>query len=324
MRLKVLCGLITAVTVIFACCFLFSCEETGEVIDGEKEESVNIKKAIEIATAEDLMKISEKMDGDYVLVNDIDLSSYPNWEPIGGAYGENIFVGTLYGDGHSISGLRRASSITEKNSRIYFGLFGQVGGNGKIVDLTLKDVYVTMTGPEVNNASTKVFCGAFAGAFYGTAESLRVESGTVSYSVCTNGCAYTGGLFGLAIGATVKDCSNNAAVVSGRYAGVGGGICGYASNSGFENCKNTGSISSYCTSFGGAAYSGGIVGEAFSKNPNTYTFCESTGHLSYDYYGNFDASSSFGGVLGWISGGALDWSGDSSSIEAHKVDQLFQ
>ena len=313
MKRKTFKGIFTVMLLVLLGCFLLcSCGEEGA--DG----------AIKIATAEDLIKISEKMDGDYVLVNNIDLSSYPNWEPIGGAYGESIFTGTLDGDGYSITGLRRTASFSEKNSRIYFGLFGHVGGTGKIVDLTFENVNISMTGPNVNNESTKVFCGALAGSFYGTAENVCVKTGTVSYSVCTNGCAFTGGLFGLTVGATVENCSNNAAIVSGRYAGIGGGICGYASNSTFISCKNTGSVSTYCTSFGGVAYSGGIVGESFSKNPNTYTSCKSTGALSYDYYGEFDASSSLGGVLGWISGGALDWKGNSSELEAHQVDQLYQ
>lgn len=306
--LKVLFAL--ALTVILSCFLLCACNDESN--------------AIEIATAEDLIKISEKMDGNYILVKDIDLSAYPNWEPIGGAYGESVFTGTLNGNGYSIKGLRRTASFSEKNSRIYFGLFGHVGGTGEITDLTLENVSVSMTGPNVNNESTKVFCGALAGSFYGSAKNVCVKTGTVSYSVCTNGCAFTGGLFGLAIGATIESCSNGAAIVSGRYAGIGGGICGYASNSKFEDCENTGTVSSYCTSFGGVAYSGGIVGEAFSKNPNTYTSCKSTGALSYDYYGDFDASSSLGGVLGWISGGALDWKGNAAEIEAHSLDQLLQ
>jgi len=305
---------VTVFVALFSCFLLCSCEDTEGADNGP----------IEIATPEDLINIANKMDGNYVLVNNIDLSTYPNWEPIGGAYGEASFSGTLNGNGHSIIGLKRTASFAEKNSRIYFGLFGHVSVSGKITDLSFENVSVSMTGPEVNNSSTKVFCGTLAGAFYGSAEGVDVKSGTMSYSVCTNGCAYTGGLFGLCVGANIKSCSNSATVVSGRYAGVGGGICGYASNSQFDSCKNTGSVSTYCTSFGGVAYSGGIVGEAFSSNPNEYTSCENEGSLRYDYYGDFDPSSSLGGILGWIGGGKLDWSGNSDNIEAHQINQLFQ
>ena len=38
---------------------------------------------IEIATAEDLAAIRSNLSDSYVLVADIDLSAYENWEPIG-------------------------------------------------------------------------------------------------------------------------------------------------------------------------------------------------------------------------------------------------
>lgn len=313
MKKRTIKGLLTlAIIALLTCLLLCACNKADDT------------GIIEISTAEDLIRISERMDRDYILVNDIDLTAYPDWEPIGGAYGKNIFTGTLDGNGYSISGLRRTNSFAEKDNRIYFGLFGHVGGAGRVVNLTFKNVNVSMTGPAVDNSQTRVFCGALAGAFYGTAENVTVANGTMSYNVCTNGCAYTGGLFGLAIGATIKNCVNGSAVVSGRYGSSGGGICGYASNTKFENCKNAGSVSTYCTSFGGAAYSGGIVGEAFSNNPNEYIACENIGNLSFGYYGDFDPSSSLGGLLGWISGGALNWHGDSNDIEAHKINELIQ
>ena len=73
-------------------------------------------KGIAIRSAEDLAKIGVDedypLDGDYVLVTDIDLSGYKSWEPIGGAAGKSgqwngkgIFTGTFDGRNHIIWGL---------------------------------------------------------------------------------------------------------------------------------------------------------------------------------------------------------------------------
>ena len=77
-----------------------------------------------IFTIEDLYSINSNMDGDYILMNDLDLSEATSnggdwdfmgngWEPIGsgGAYGNTAFTGTFDGNGYTIKGLR--INITE-------------------------------------------------------------------------------------------------------------------------------------------------------------------------------------------------------------------
>ena len=56
-----------------------------------------------ITTATDLQNMNLDLAGDYVLGNDIDASSIPNFDPVGDAV--TPFTGTFDGQGHTITGL---------------------------------------------------------------------------------------------------------------------------------------------------------------------------------------------------------------------------
>ena len=226
------------------------------------------------------------MDSHYRLTNNIDLSQYSNWESIGGFYKENAFTGVFDGGGHTINGLKRTADITEMNNRIYFGLFGYIGADGIVKNLKFSNVAIFMDGPEVNNANTRVFVGVVGGSIYGTVENVEIISGTCSYNICTNGNAYVGGIAGVTYQATIRNCTNNANIVSGRYFGVAGGITGFSTDSDFYSCTNTGAVDAWCTGWGGIAYAGGIAGEGCSVDGYTPTFynCYNTGTLTPHYY----------------------------------------
>ena len=70
-----------------------------------------------ITDATGLDNIRLNLAGDYVLGADIDLSSVPNWVPIGDS--TTPFTGTLDFSGYSISGLTISRDTTD-----YVGLFG--------------------------------------------------------------------------------------------------------------------------------------------------------------------------------------------------------
>ena len=73
---------------------------------------------IPITTAEEFNSIRNDLNGTYILVQDIDLSKYTQWEPIGTV--ENPFKGNLYGNGHTVSGM----TITRYPDTGAVGLFG--------------------------------------------------------------------------------------------------------------------------------------------------------------------------------------------------------
>ena len=101
--------------------------------------------SVKISNAQELHQIRDNPSGDYVLVEDIDLSGIDNFEPI-----EN-FTGTFDGNGHKISNLTidrpdeshvGLFSTVDEDTR----LFGLVDDEGTIENVTLKDANVTADG----------------------------------------------------------------------------------------------------------------------------------------------------------------------------------
>ena len=100
-------------------------EESGEIVSEDIElSSVSdvslMATSYNIYTAADLANISNDLSGVYYLQNDIDLSGYTNWTPIGtGNDNGQYFNGVFDGQGHTISGLTMSG-----DGYTYSGLFG--------------------------------------------------------------------------------------------------------------------------------------------------------------------------------------------------------
>ena len=109
----------------------------------------------QIASAEQLQLIRENLAGHYVLVADIDLSGYENWEPIGAfrslsdapedaevPHPDYAFTGTFDGAGHTISNLTVSAA-----SPMGAGLFGCASGTESeeayIGNFTLENIDVS-------------------------------------------------------------------------------------------------------------------------------------------------------------------------------------
>lgn len=109
----------------------------------------------QIATAEQLNLIREDLTAHYVLIADVDLSGYENWEPIGAfqslsdapedaevPHPDYAFTGTFDGAGHTITNLTVSASAP-----MGAGLFGCASGteNGEayIGNFTLENINVS-------------------------------------------------------------------------------------------------------------------------------------------------------------------------------------
>ena len=114
----------------------------------------------EIATAEHLDEVREDLDAHYVLVDDIDLSGEPNWDPIGDD--TTPFTGSFDGDFHTIENL-----TIDRGNEDYVGLFGSTD-DATISNLTLENVDIS--------GENRV--GAVAGNFDGVMSKVAVD-GTV-------------------------------------------------------------------------------------------------------------------------------------------------
>lgn len=133
-----------ALSLTFILCFgvlsLAHAENSAEVPEGYTP----------IYTAEDLYNIRNDLADKYILMNDIDLSVYENWEPIGTS--EAPFTGELNGNGFFIKNLK--IDVVAEKAKNYHGLFGVASGsffknviveNGTISVKTSKDTDLTET-----------------------------------------------------------------------------------------------------------------------------------------------------------------------------------
>ncbi len=116
------------------------------------------------------------LDGIYVLANNIDLSAYENWSPIG-ASPTKAFRGKFYGNYNTIENLKITSPsvyVNEKNeSQYYAGLFGYVGEKAVISNLRVEgDIAVT--------PSADTYIGAVAAYNNGTIQNCYDK---VTYNV---------------------------------------------------------------------------------------------------------------------------------------------
>ncbi len=175
---------------------------------------------IEIASAEQLVAISENLSGKYKLVADINLSDI-NWTPLGTTTAP--FIGSLDGDGYLIKNLK-------VSGQDYSGLFGY--SLGKLANIKLVDIIV--------NSEQSDYVGGLAGYSSG-----KVVNCSVTGNSSIIGGSYTGGLVGYATGLINKsytDCT-----VKGSYGA--GGLIGRAYNSdtpstmSVSECYTSGNIS---------------------------------------------------------------------------------
>ncbi|MBN2434036.1 MAG: hypothetical protein JXK07_02070 [Spirochaetes bacterium] len=219
----------------------------------------------------------------YHVMRDIDLSTFPNWEPISKASDSyplapsTPFSGIISGRDKTISNLK----ITD-NTSINNGLFAQTAAGSQIRDLHFINSYVS-----VNNSNT----GVLAGVNEGTISGCTLTGGTVS------GQATTGGLTGRNRG-TITGCMVLTSQVSGTGTTIGS-ICGFNESGMIEYCHSEGSVnstnndtggitggnsgilrynSSSCdvTSSGSTQNTGGIAG----SNTGSIDYCFFNGHVS--------------------------------------------
>ncbi len=153
-----------------------------------------------ISTPEQLDYIREYLndhDVHFRQVADIDLEEYNNWQPIG-SY-RNIFEGTYDGNGFIIRNLR-----IECNGISDAGLFGYLGPEGKLKNITLQEVEVT----------GNRYVGGLLGRNEGTVKQSSVSGNVQGIH------EFVGGLIGANLG-TVKNCSMQG-FVTGEERYVGG------------------------------------------------------------------------------------------------------
>ena len=206
---------------------------------------------IYITTAQQLKQLADEVNaGDsksgktYLLANDIDLSVYPNWSPIG-TYSQVScpFSGVFDGQNHTISNL----TCTSADTKGYAGLFGNF--NGKVQNLILRDAQITVKGICAgtvvceNKGGQVLNCAMIGGSVKGECD----VGGVVGYNEGTvENCYATGDVTALSDGwdyyaggvvcyneGTVQNCYAAGRVESEARAG---GVVGYNIQGTIQNC----------------------------------------------------------------------------------------
>ncbi len=218
MNFKHILSIILVFVLSFGFCSVAIADETAEIPEGYTP----------IYTAEDLNNIRNDLDGKYILMNDIDLSEYENWEPIGVSGAP--FTGQFNGNNHKVSSMiiNREYNGSEN---IYYGLFGYINGTSNGNEYTIKDLTVL-------DARINVKCS----------ENEKAKT-------------RTGILVGFSSAATISDCSVEGEInVKDFSVSEVGGIAGRSSWSDFVNCVNYSDINVYINSNSTQISAGGISG----------------------------------------------------------------
>lgn len=137
----------------------------------------------QITTAEQMNNVRKNLSASYVLMNDIDLSDYSNWEPIGytttSVHGGSTYAfdGTFDGNGHSITGLTITSPYVYHYRGSRFGtagLFGECSIESKLKNLKLKEASIKII--DLDNDYTALNVGVISASNIGEISDCDVES----------------------------------------------------------------------------------------------------------------------------------------------------
>ncbi len=240
------------------------CQDSNNNLFEGTQKYFVINDLIEIYNLHDLNRVREKLNGNYILMNNIDATPTREWnnglgwEPIGncglnescistnGGNMQFAFNGTLNGNNFAIQKL-----YINRPDENFIGLIG-VTSNAKIDKLKLTD----------NNIFGKHYTGGIIGY---NANSTITNSQTTGN---TTGKTYTGGIIGFDYDSNITN-SQTTGNTTGTEAV--GGITGYSFVSTITNSYTTGNTT-------GETYTGGITGIAYaSMTTDSYTTGNTTG-----------------------------------------------
>ena len=245
-----------------------------------------------ICTPADLDTLAQYVNGGmdfegkyFRVVNNLNMSGYPNWRIIGNSIG-NPFKGHFDGNNRVISNLTVSSTAS------YCGLFGAVKGS-------------SANRAEITNVILRgsISGGSYTGAIVGRAEYTDITN-VVNFAPVSGSYSYHGGIMGYGTYCNIRRVSNRANVTGSSNVG---GIAGYMINSGnyLENSVNGGRVT------GSSNYVGGIVGYMSSVYVQ---YCSNSGTVTNTYTGSNTYTGGIAGYAGYyvrycLNGGLVESSG---------------
>ena len=201
-----------------------------------------------IKTAQDLDNIRNNLSGKYILMNDIDLSTYSNWDPIGDDTAG--FTGVLDGNGYTVSNL--TCNIPDEHDA---GLFGVTR------DAEIRNVAMQINTQDFNSKSA---AGALIARSFGT----KISNCCVSGSISTDTTAQLGGLIGASDSTSIMYCYSTVNITNNDIGGKSAGLISVVTNSSITNSFSTGYIYSreYAGGIGALAQDNSIIENCYSTS----------------------------------------------------------
>lgn len=200
------------------------------------------------------------------LTADIDLQGI-DWAQIGPVLNmgfDNRFNGTFDGNGKTISNLTVGSgAVSADFGEVNGGLFGYVGVNGVVRDLTVEDAVII-----VSSATSYASAGIIAGTNGGLIQGCRVSGRVEAESITDDYEAYAGGIAGYARNdGRIVNCTADVEVKASLPNGIdpqwscafAGGIVGRAYGPGWDGVTV---VIEGCTAGGGPIAAAGVVNAA--------------------------------------------------------------
>lgn len=274
----------------------------------------------QVSTPAQLNAVRNDLDAHYIQINDIDMSDWDNWEPIGNI--STPFNGSYNGGNYSIANLsisvEAQDTVQSSEDITSVGLFGYAP------DSVLKNIHLTSCNTKIDFVSN--YFGSIVG-YGGEIYNCSSDGNLVANSYCAGGiaglaknianCSFDGiaefysfsnsnsqkplyttnkvsGCFGGICGICddVQTSHNSATIkAQGKYETFLGGVAGYGKN--VEKSYNIGDLSLYTTgreSDWPEAYLGGVTGIS-----RTVSNCYNAGDLLVDSY-------NYAGMVGGITG----------------------
>ncbi|MDD2282823.1 MAG: cell wall-binding repeat-containing protein [Eubacteriales bacterium] len=184
-----------------------------------------------VATAEQLNNVRNHLDAHFVQTQNIDLSGYSNWTPIGDS--AHPFTGTYNGVGRKISNL----TISEAGNRgsQQRGLFCRTSNTATLENIYLENVSI----------GTWYVAGSLVAQNFGTIRYCKIVSGSIA------GNEQIGGMAGINHG-QITGCYSHVSVSADLA--TAGGLVGWNLIGPIESCYATGDVT-------GQQWLGGLVGE---------------------------------------------------------------
>lgn len=243
-----------------------------------------------IYTAEDLNNVRNNLTGNYILMNDIDLSLYANWNPIGTS--NSPFKGIFDGNGYVIKNM----SVTVTNATNYVGgLFGQIYESiVKNIGMIESNIKAQFTGSGINVCIGGIVGFSSYSSILNCYNTGNINAISTASSHSFSPFARVGGILGgSSFEGSITSCYNTGYISASSTADVVsvGGIVG-DSNFSITNCYNIGYASATSSH---TANTGGIAGSCLASITN----CYNTGHISSSPSISSTCMAYAGGIAGY-------------------------